>query len=74
MDAYCIEIHVSPQGITVAVEPEQDEMQEPPEAKGASVKSIEEALQQAQAIYAAQGEAPATADAMGDKDFSAGFA
>lgn len=74
MDAYCIEIHVSPQGITVAVEPEQDEMQEQPEAKGTPARSIDEALQQVQAIYAAQGEDPAAADAMGDKDFTSGFA
>jgi len=77
MDAYCIEIHVSPQGITVDVEPEQAEsdevagMQSP---TGTPVQSIEEALQQAQAIYAAQGEDPAAADAQGDKDFTAGFA
>lgn len=77
MDAYCIEIHVSPQGITVGVEPEQvesDEMSEAPAPAGTPVQSIEEALQQAQAIYAAQGEDPAAADAQGDKDFTAGFA
>ena len=82
MDAYCIEIHVSPQGITVEVEPEDQEMQEDQaageneqsEPKGTPVKSITEALQQAQAIYAAQGEDPATTDAQGDKDFTSGFA
>lgn len=77
MDAYCIEIHVSPQGITVGVESEQaeqGEMGEPAEPTGTPVQSIEEALQQAQAIYAAQGEDPAAADAQGDKDFTAGFA
>ncbi len=77
MDAYCIEIHVSPQGITVGVEPEQaeqDEMSEAPEPAGTPVQSIEEALQQVQAIYAAQGEDPSAADAQGDKDFTAGFA
>lgn len=74
MDAYCIEIHVSPQGITVGVEPEQAEQDEMQEPTGTPVKSIEEALQQAQAIYAAQGEDPTAADAQGDKDFTAGFA
>ena len=74
MDAYCIEIHVSPQGITVGVEPEQQEMSEAPAPAGAPVQSIEDALQQAQAIYAAQGEDPAAAEAQGDKDFTAGFA
>lgn len=74
MDAYCIEIHVSPQGITVGVEPEQEEQGEMQEPAGAPVKSIEEALQQAQAIYAAQGEDPAATDAQADKDFTSGFA
>jgi hypothetical protein len=74
MDAYCIEIRVSPQGITVGVEPEQAEQGEMQEPTGTPVKSIEEALQQAQAIYAAQGEDPTAADAQGDKDFTAGFA
>lgn len=69
MDAYCIEIHVSPQGITVGVEPEQQEMGE-----GTSVGNIEEACQQVQAIYSQQGGDPAAADAQGDKDFTSGFA
>lgn len=71
MDAYCIEIHVSPQGITVAVEPEQTEMAEP---QGTPVGNIEEACQQVQAIFSQQGEDPAAAEAQGDKDFTAGFA
>ena len=75
MDAYCIEIHVSPQGITVGVEPEQTEMGEEQQPDtGTPVKSIEEALQQAQAIYSQQGGDPAAADAQGDKDFTSGFA
>lgn len=69
MDAYCIEIHVSPQGITVGVEPEQQEMGE-----GTPVGNIEEACQQVQAIYSQQGGDPAAADAQGDKDFTSGFA
>lgn len=74
MDAYCIKICVSPQGITVGTEPMAEEMGEPAEPTGTPVQSIEEALQQAQAIYAAQGEDPAAAEAQGDKDFTAGFA
>lgn len=68
MDAYCIKLCVSPQGITVGTEPMDEEPQ------GTPVQSIEEALQQVQAIYAAQGEDPAAAEAQGDKDFTAGFA
>lgn len=75
MDAYCIEIHVSPQGITVGVEPEQEEQGEEAQPDtGTPVKSIEEALQQVQAIYSQQGEDPAAASAQGDKDFTSGFA
>jgi len=74
MDAYCIEIHVSPQGITVGVEPEQQEMGEGTEPQGTPVGSIEEACQQVQAIYSQQGGDPAAADAQGDKDFTSGFA
>lgn len=72
MDAYCIEIHVGQNGITVAVEPEQAE--EGSEPQGTPVASIEEACQQVQAIYSQQGADPAAADAQGDKDFTAGFA
>ncbi len=74
MDAYCIEIHVSPQGITVGVSPEQEEQAEPMEPQGTPVASIEEACQQVQAIYSQQGGDPAAADAQGDKDFTSGFA
>ncbi len=74
MDAYCIEIHVGQNGITVAVEPEDQEMQEGSEPQGTPVASIEEACQQVQAIYSQQGADPAAADAQGDKDFTAGFA
>lgn len=71
MDAYCIEIYVSPQGITVAVEPKEQEVGEP---QGTPVGNIEEACQQVQAIYSQQGGDPAAADAQGDKDFTSGFA
>jgi hypothetical protein len=71
MDAYCIKLCVSPQGITVGTEPMEDEMGEP---QGTPVANIEEALQQVQAIYSQQGGDPATAEAQGDKDFTAGFA
>ncbi len=71
MDAYCIKICVTPEGITVGTEPMAEEMGEP---QGTPVKSIEEALQQVQAIYSQQGEDPAAAEAQGDKDFTSGFA
>lgn len=68
MDAYCIKICVSPQGITVGTEPLAEEPQ------GTPVGNIEEACQQVQAIFSQQGADPAAAEAQGDKDFTAGFA
>lgn len=70
MAPYCIKICVTPDGMTVMTEP-LDEMYE---QTGTPVKSIEEALQQVQAIYAQDGADPAVADAQGDKDFTSGFA
>ena len=63
MDAYYIEIHVSDNGCRVSVEPEQEDMQEDQaaggtEPQGATVSSIDDALEQARAIFKNNGQMP----------------
>lgn len=70
MNAFCIEICVGPQGITVASSPEMPENSE----AGTPVGSIDEALQRAREIFDAQGENPDAGNAQAEQDFTSGFA
>lgn len=67
MDAYCIEIHVSKAGFSVSVEPEQ----EGAEPQGATVPSIDDALEQARVIFKNNGQMPN--DSGDQSNFDQGF-
>ena len=67
MDAFCIRICVSPEGLSVSAEP-MEEMQQNGEPAG----SIDAALEKARMLYDSQAGAPAEQQA--EKDFTSGFA
>lgn len=66
MDAVCVKICVSPEGITVSSEP----LTEPP-MNGEPVASIEEALAKAGEMLSGGG---APVEQQAEQDFTAGFA
>ena len=67
MDAICIKVCVTPQGITVSSEPLAEQPQ------GEPVGSIDEALEKVRAMAGGEtGGAPAEQQA--EQDFTAGFA
>lgn len=67
MDAFCITICASPQGLSVSSAPMTDEMQQ-----GEPVDSIDAALEKARMLYESQAGAPAEQQA--ESDFTSGFA
>ena len=69
MDAFCITICASPQGITVNTAPMTDEMEM---QNGEPVESIDAALEKARMLYESQAGAPAEQQA--ESDFTSGFA
>jgi hypothetical protein len=71
MDAFCIKICVTPDGMTVSSEPLDDAPQ------GEPVESIDAALERARALYAEQSGGAAGAggeEQQAEQDFMAGFA
>ena len=67
MDAFCIRICVSPEGLSVSAEPMEDMQQ-----NGEPAGSIDEALEKARMLYESQAGAPAEQQA--ESDFTSGFA
>lgn len=67
MDAFCIRICVSPEGLSVSAEPMEDMQQ-----NGEPAGSIDEALEKARMLYDSQAGAPAEQQA--ESDFTSGFA
>jgi len=69
MDAFCITICVSPQGLSVSTAPMDDEMGM---QNGEPVESIDAALEKARMLYESQAGVPAEQQA--ESDFTSGFA
>ncbi len=65
---YCIEIRVSANGITVAVEDAPEQEQEP---NGEPVENIDAAVEKVRQVFAERSGDP---NAAGDAEFSEGFA
>jgi len=68
MDAFCICICVTPEGLSVSTEP----MEEMDMQNGEPAGSIDEALEKARMLYESQAGAPAEQQA--ESDFTSGFA
>lgn len=68
MDAFCICICVTPEGLSVSTVP----MEEMDMQNGEPVESIDAALEKARMLYDSQAGAPAEQQA--EKDFTSGFA